>query len=77
LQEFIETVPQNKIMAFGGDAQGVEGTYGASVIAREVAEQTLVSMVRSRYLSEEEAIILARKLLRENAIKLYKLDFLK
>lgn len=77
LQEYIETVPQNKIMAFGGDCNTVEGTYSASIMAREVVVQTLVPMVRSGYLSEEEAIVLARKILRENAIKIYKLDFLK
>jgi predicted TIM-barrel fold metal-dependent hydrolase len=77
LQEYIETVPQNKIMAFGGDCNTVEGTYSASVLAREVVVQALVPMVRNGYLSEEEAIVLARKILRENAIKIYKLDFLK
>ena len=77
LQEYIETVPQNKIMAFGGDCNTVEGTYSASILAREVVVKTLVPIVRSGYLSEDEAIVLARKILRENAIKIYKLDFLK
>jgi predicted TIM-barrel fold metal-dependent hydrolase len=77
LQEYIETVPQNKIMAFGGDCNTVEGTYSASILARDVVVQALVPMVRNGYLSEEEAIVLARKILRENAIKIYKLDFLK
>jgi hypothetical protein len=73
LQEFLETVPANKIMAFGGDCACVEGTYGASVMAREVAEKTLISMVKSGYFSEEEAIIIAGKLLRNNAIEIYDL----
>ena len=77
LQEYIETVPQNKIMAFGGDCNTVEGTYSASILARNVVVQALVPMVSNGYLSEEEAIVLARKILRENAIKIYKLDFLK
>jgi predicted TIM-barrel fold metal-dependent hydrolase len=77
LQEYIETVPQNKIMAFGGDCNTVEGTYSASILARDVVVQTLITMARSGYLSEEEAIVLARKILRENAINIYKLDFLK
>ncbi len=77
LQEYIETVPQNKIMAFGGDCNTVEGTYSASILARDVVVQALVPIVRNRYLSEEEAIVLARKILRENAVKIYKLDFLK
>src|SRR4030042_5184708 len=73
LQEFLETVPSNKIMAFGGDCAIVEGTYGASIMAREVVEKTLIAMVKSGYFCEEEAIVLAQKLLRSNAIKIYDL----
>ena len=73
LQEFLETVPANKIMAFGGDCAFVEGIYGASVMAREVMEKTLASMVKSGYFSEEEAIAIAGKLLRNNAIEVYHL----
>jgi len=75
LQEFIETVPANKIMAFGGDNQTVEGAYGASVLARETVEETLTRMVKNGYLTEEEAVDIAKKILRENAISIYKLKF--
>jgi len=71
LQEFIETVPINKIMAFGGDSQTVKGAYGASILARETVSSTLIQMVREGYLSEAEGLIVAAKLLRENAIKIY------
>ncbi len=73
LQEFLETVPSNKIMAFGGDCAIVEGSYGASIMAREVVEKTLIAMVKSGYFCEEEAIAIAQKLLRSNAIKIYDL----
>lgn len=73
LQEFIETVPVNKIMGYGGDSQTVEGAYGASVLARESVSQALVNEVRSGYLTEDEAIEIARKILRENALKIYNL----
>ena len=73
LQEFLETVPSNKISVFGGDVSSVEGTYGASVMAREVVEKCLVAMVRSGYFTEKEATVLANKLLRENAIRMYDL----
>ncbi|MFA5814442.1 MAG: hypothetical protein WC865_02335 [Bacteroidales bacterium] len=75
LQEFIETVPANKIMAFGGDSQTVEGAYGASILARETVEETLTRMVKNGYLTEEEALDIAKKILRENAISIYKLKF--
>ena len=73
LQEFIETVPVNKIMAFGGDSQTVEGTYGASILARETVTTTMIQMVREGYLEESEALEVSAKILRENAIKIYNL----
>jgi uncharacterized protein len=73
LQEFIETVPTNKIMAFGGDSQTVEGAYGASVLARRTVEVTLVNMVKSGYYSESEALSIADMILRNNALTIYNL----
>jgi hypothetical protein len=73
LQEFIETVPNNKIMAYGGDSQTVEGAYGAAVLARETVASTLIQMVRESYLTEQEALDVARKILRDNAITIYNL----
>jgi predicted TIM-barrel fold metal-dependent hydrolase len=77
LQEFIETVPSNKIMAFGGDSQTVEGAYGASILARETVEETLTGMVKNGYLSEYEAVNIIRKILRDNAISIYNLNLMK
>ena len=71
-RNFLKRYP-NKIMVFGGDCAIVEGTYGASIMAREVVEKTLIAMVKSGYFCEEEAIVLAQKLLRSNAIKIYDL----
>lgn len=76
LQEFLETVPSNKISVFGGDCSHVEGTYGASVMAREIVEKCLADMVKSGYFTEKEALVIANKLLRENAIKIYNLVLL-
>ena len=75
LQEFIETVPNNKIMAYGGDSQTVEGAYGASILARETVELALTGMVKDGYLTEKEALDVIRKVLRENAISIYNLKF--
>ncbi|HUU30359.1 MAG TPA: amidohydrolase family protein [archaeon] len=78
LRQWLETVPVNKIMAFGGDYLFVEGTYGHSVIARRVVTETLTEMVESGYLSEGEAVEVARRILRQNAIELFRLErFLK
>ena len=74
LHEWIETVPANKIMGFGGDYSFVEAVYAHSVIARQVIAKVLIAKVRDRYLTEEEAIDIANMILRENAIQVFKLD---
>lgn len=74
LQVYIETVPINKIVAFGGDCHTPEGVCAASVIARETVENALVSMVRNGYLRESEAVEIVKKILRTNSIDFYGLQ---
>ncbi len=73
LHELIETVPGNKIMAFGGDAVTSEIAYGHSVMARQVVTRALSEKVDEGYFSEVEAIGLARRMLRDNPAALFKL----
>ena len=73
LHEAIETVPANKIFAFGGDFLIPEGAYGHSVIGRKVLTDVLAEKVMDGYLSEDEALHLARLILRENPASLYRL----
>ncbi len=73
LHELIETVPGNKIMAFGGDSMTVEMAYGHAVMARQVVARVLSEKVDEGYLSEDEAVALARRMLRDNPASLYKL----
>ncbi|MBE0675416.1 MAG: amidohydrolase family protein [Bacteroidales bacterium] len=74
LNEWLETVPAGKIMAFGGDSQVAENVYGSLVFAREIITNVLISKVRDGYFTEKEAMQLARMMLRENAIKFYRLN---
>ncbi len=74
LHEWIETVPANKILAFGGDYRFVEGVYAHAVMAREVISKVLIEKVRDRYLTENEAINIAKKVLRDNAMRIFNLD---
>jgi uncharacterized protein len=74
LHEAIETVPANKIFAFGGDFIIPEGSYGHSRMARQVVSRVLVEKVEEGWLTEEEAAGLARKILRENPAALFKLQ---
>ncbi len=71
LHELIETVPGNKIMACGGDAVTVEMAYGHARMAREVVARVLVEKVEEGYLTEDEAIRLAGKMLRDNPAALF------
>jgi len=75
LHEWIETVPANKILAFGGDYVTVEGAYAHSKIARKVIAEVLTEKVKDGYFSEEDAFCLARRILRENPICLFKLGY--
>ncbi len=74
LHEWIETVPSNKIMAFGGDYVIVEGAYAHSCIARGVVTKVLSDKVRGGYFSREDALELADNVLRDNAWRLFRLQ---
>jgi len=73
LAEYIETVPANKITGFGGDYRFVEGTYMHAEMARQNIAWVLAEKVCSGYLNEDQAVELAEKLLRRNAIAIYRL----
>ncbi len=73
LDEWLETVPANKIMLFGGDYSVVELVYAHSVFARRILTRVLCDKVGSGYFSEEEALDIAEKLLRKNALEIFKL----
>lgn len=73
LHEWLETVPANKIMAFGGDYSIVEAVYAHAVIARQVVSTVLIEKVQSRYFTEQEAIEIAHRILRENALEIFRL----
>jgi len=71
LAEWLDTVPWNKILGFGGDYIFVEGVYGHSVIARENIARVLTEKVEEGSLSEDHAVWLAGKMLRDNAYELF------
>jgi uncharacterized protein len=73
LHEAIETVPANKIFAFGGDFIIPEGSYGHSVMARRTVSRVLTEKVEDGYLTEVEAAALAQRILRDNPAALYRL----
>jgi len=73
LNEWIETVPAIKIMAFGGDYSCCENTYGELIIAKQLITRVLTNKVREGYFSEEEALKVAKMILYDSAVRFYKL----
>ena len=73
LHEWLETVPANKIMGFGGDYHNADNVYGHLLFAKEVIGNVLIDKVKSRYLTENEATKIASMLLYDNAVELFKL----
>ena len=74
LDEWIETIPANKIFAVGGDSNYAEGAYGHCNRARRVACDVLGAKVEQGYFTEAEARWFAARILRENARELFGID---
>jgi len=73
LNEWLETVPSNKIMAFGGDYHNVENTLGHSLMARAVVSKVLIEKVKTGYLTEQEAMQIATRILYDNGVDFFKI----
>jgi uncharacterized protein len=74
LHEWLDAVPHNKIQAFGGDYRMPELSFAHGVMAREAVADVLADRVEAGLLAEHDAPILARRLLAENGIALFRLS---
>jgi uncharacterized protein len=74
LGEWLDSVPMNKILAFGADCLCVEQTYGALLLTRRLLAQTLTEKIEQDGWSVRLAEEVARRLLCQNAVDLYRLD---
>ena len=74
LHEWLDTVPHNKLQAFGGDYQMPELAYAHSLMAKDAVADVLAERVEAGYLTEHDAPVLARRLLADNGIALFKLS---
>lgn len=74
LDEAIDLIPMNKLLAFGGDyGLPVEKVYGHLVMAREDVAEVLVRRIVGGQMTETQALDLARKWFWENPKQLYRL----
>jgi hypothetical protein len=71
LDEYLETVPLNKILAFGGDYKYVELTYAHAKMARQAVARVLAGKAQNKFCSEEEAVSIGKMLLYDNAARLF------
>jgi len=69
-QEWLETVPSNRIM-WGSDTGTAEGIYGATEFTRQCLAEAVAEKVVRGELREEDAIRIARQIMRENALELF------
>jgi predicted TIM-barrel fold metal-dependent hydrolase len=75
LDEAIDLVPMNKLLAFGGDyGIPVEKVYGHLVMAREDVAAVLARRVAEGQMTESQALGLARKWFWDNPKELYRLQ---
>ncbi len=74
LDEAIDLLPANKLLAFGGDYHTqVEKIYGHLAMAREDVARVLAGRVRNREMTETQALDLARRWFWDNPVELYRL----
>jgi len=71
LSEWLDSVPANKIMGFGGDYHFPEGVYGHQAIARENIAAVLADKVDRGDMGQEDAREVARWLLVDNPAALF------
>lgn len=67
LGEYLEILPANKILGFGGDYIFVEGTYAHLQFAKENIAEALAVRIEKGRLDRSDALGLARRLLYDNA----------
>jgi hypothetical protein len=71
LEEWLDTVPVCKILAFGGDYCFIEGTYGHLRIAQENIAKALTAKIESGIFGLDDAKEYAASMLYKNAEELY------
>ena len=74
LVEFLDSVPANKISAFGGDYLFVDGVYGHQYLAREDVSRALAIKVEEGVFDIDRAKEICRWLFVDNPKRIFRLD---
>ncbi|MFO7974094.1 MAG: amidohydrolase family protein [Candidatus Hydrogenedentota bacterium] len=73
LDEWLDTIPANKVFAIGGDSNYVEGAYGHCTLARRLVAEVLAARVTEGSMDEAAALWCAGRIVRENAKEFFQL----
>jgi len=71
LNEWLDSVPVGKIIAFGGDYSLVDGVYAHQLMARENVSKVLAQKVEDGIFALEDAKWMAKRMFYENPKGLY------
>ena len=71
LHDYLETIPVNKIFAFGGDYRFPELTYAHAKMARRNVARVLAEKINEGFCTDKEALEIGALLLRDNAERFY------
>jgi len=74
ISDWLDRVPVDRIIAWGGDAVRVEMTYGSLAIVKNVVANVLAEKVGAGLLRDEEAVQIAHKVFRQNPLTLFQTD---
>lgn len=74
LSEWLDLIPSNKILAFGGDYRFAEGIYGHLALARRNVATVFEDKVSRGDIALKQVPYLASRLLQQNARELYGLN---
>jgi uncharacterized protein len=74
LGDLLDSVPVNKIFAFGGDYNFAEGAYAHARMARRGIRHVLAERIEHGRMTEEQALDVARMIMNENAGNVFGLN---
>ncbi len=73
LCELIEMNCTDKVFAFGGDCENLEGTYGALLLIKDILADVLVDFIEAKKFSFSDAVDIGNKMLYENPKRIFNL----
>jgi len=73
LTSWIETVPMNKIFAWGGDHNILEPSYASLALAKDLVADVLAELVDRGYFDVDLALEVARRIFHDNGVEFWRI----